>query len=154
MLTYTPERKLEGVRKSLAFVKQVTDRVEQATQAQPAQTTTTRAEASGKDRGARQVVAFRGRASTTPALLLQIGYAARARLHAARPIATTTNARSCGWRSTFSTRVRLARVMRDINERVGNYLFALAVIYSLVAIASTIVLALLGLPRIRSCGAC
>ena len=47
----------------------------------------------------------------------------------------------------FATRVRVARMMRDINERVGHYLFALAVIYSGVAAASATVLALLGLPN-------
>ena len=47
----------------------------------------------------------------------------------------------------FATRVRLARVMRDINDRVGHYLFALAVIYSGVAAISAAVLALLGLPN-------
>jgi predicted PurR-regulated permease PerM len=43
--------------------------------------------------------------------------------------------------------VRLARVMRDINERVGHYLFSLAVIYSCVAAISAVALALLGLPN-------
>ena len=44
-------------------------------------------------------------------------------------------------------RVRLARVLRDINDRVGHYLFALAVIYTCVAIASSVALALLGVPN-------
>ncbi len=143
-LTYTLERKLEGLRKSLAFVKQVTDRVEQATQAQPAQTTATQPPPEKivvRDKSLLSEVV-----STTPALLLQIGYAAVLSFmllahrngHKRQILRVATN---------FSTRVRLARVMRDINERVGNYLFALAVIYSLVAIASTIVLALLGFPN-------
>jgi hypothetical protein len=38
-------------------------------------------------------------------------------------------------------------MMRDINDRVGHYLFSLAVIYSIVALLSTIALALLGLPN-------
>ncbi len=143
-LTYTLERKLEGLRKSLAFVKQVTDRVEQATQAQPAQTTATQPPPEKivvRDKSLLSEVV-----STTPALLLQIGYAAVLSFmllahrngHKRQILRVAIN---------FSTRVRLARVMRDINERVGNYLFALAVIYSLVAIASTIVLALLGFPN-------
>ncbi|MDB5487611.1 MAG: hypothetical protein JWQ58_1326 [Reyranella sp.] len=143
-LTYTLERKLEGLRKSLAFVKQVTDRVEQATQAQPAQTTATQPPPEKivvRDKSLLSEVV-----STTPALLLQIGYAAVLSFmllahrndHKRQILRVAIN---------FSTRVRLARVMRDINERVGNYLFALAVIYSLVALASTIVLALLGFPN-------
>ena len=143
-LTYTLERKLEGLRKSLAFVKQVTDRVEQATQAQPAQTTATQPPPEKivvRDKSLLSEVV-----STTPALLLQIGYAAVLSFmllahrndHKRQILRVAIN---------FNTRVRLARVMRDINERVGSYLFALAVIYSLVALASTIVLALLGFPN-------
>jgi predicted PurR-regulated permease PerM len=144
-LTYTLERKLEGLRKSLAFVKQVTDRVEQATQAQSAQPATTEQKPPEKivvrDKSLLSEVV-----STTPALLLQIGYAAVLAFmllahrndHKRQILRVPIN---------FTMRVRLARVMRDINERVGNYLFALAVIYSLVAISATIVLALLGFPN-------
>jgi len=49
--------------------------------------------------------------------------------------------------TTFNTRVRLARVMRDINGRVGHYLFALAVIYFGVAVLSAAALAVLGFPN-------
>lgn len=143
-LTYTLERKLEGLRKSLAFVKQVTDRVEQATQAQPAQTTA--AQPPPEKIVVRDKSLLSEVMSTTPALLLQIGYAAVLSFmllahrndHKRQILRVAVN---------FSTRVRLARVMRDINERVGTYLFALAVIYSLVAAASTITLALLGFPN-------
>jgi predicted PurR-regulated permease PerM len=48
---------------------------------------------------------------------------------------------------TWATRVRLARMMRDINDRVGHYLFALAVIYACVAVAAAGALALLGFPN-------
>ncbi len=143
-LTYTLERKLEGLRKSLAFVKQVTDRVEQATQAQPAQAST--------ERKPPETVVVREQSllselmSTTPAVLLQIGYAAVLSFmilahrndHKRQILRVPIN---------FTTRVRIARVMRDINDRVGTYLFALVVIYSLVAVVSTIVLALLGFPN-------
>ena len=37
--------------------------------------------------------------------------------------------------------------MRDINDRVGHYLFSLAVIYAGVAVLATVALALLGLPN-------
>jgi len=143
-LTYTLERKLEGLRKSLAFVKQFTDRVEQATQAQPAQANT--------ERKPPETVVVREQSllselmSTTPAVLLQIGYAAVLSFmilahrndHKRQILRVPIN---------FTTRVRIARVMRDINDRVGTYLFALVVIYSLVAVVSTIVLALLGFPN-------
>jgi len=143
-LTYTLERKLEGLRKSLAFVKQVTDRVEQATQAQPAPANT--------ERKPPETVVVREQSllselmSTTPAVLLQIGYAAVLSFmilahrndHKRQILRVPIN---------FTTRVRIARVMRDINDRVGTYLFALVVIYSLVAVVSTIVLALLGFPN-------
>jgi len=143
-LTYTLERKLQGLRESLAFVKQLTDRVEQATQASQPQTT-------AKEEPPAQVV-VRDKSliselmSTTPAVLLQIGYAAVLSFmilahrndHKRQILRVPIN---------FTTRVRIARVMRDINDRVGTYLFALVVIYSLVAVISTVVLALLGFPN-------
>lgn len=143
-LSYTLERKLEGLRKSMALVKQVTDRVEQATQATPAQATTEKAPPEKivvRDKSLISEVM-----STTPVLLLQIGYAAVLAFmllahrndHKRQILRVPVN---------FHVRVRLARVMRDINGRVGTYLFALVVIYSLVAVASTIVLALLGFPN-------
>ena len=48
---------------------------------------------------------------------------------------------------SWGTRVRLARMMRDINDRVGHYLFALAVIYACVAVVAALALALLGFPN-------
>ena len=143
-LTYTLERKLEGLRKSLAFVKQLTERVEQATQAPQPQ-------AAAREEPPAQVVVreqslISQLMSTTPAVLLQIGYAAVLSFmilahrndHKRQILRVPIN---------FTTRVRIARVMRDINDRVGTYLFALVIIYSLVALVSTIVLALLGFPN-------
>src|SRR6185295_18639486 len=85
-------------------------------------------------------------ASTTPGVILQIGYAG--------VLAFMLLAHRNGHRRqilrvpvTFYTRVRLARMMRDINERVGHYLFSLAVIYAGVAALSTVALALLGFPN-------
>ncbi len=85
-------------------------------------------------------------AKTTPAILLQIGYAA---VLAFMLLAHRNDHRRQILRiaATFSTRVRLARIMRDINERVGHYLFALVVIYSVVAAISTAALMLLGFPN-------
>ena len=143
-LTYTLERKLQGLRESLAFVKQLTDRVEQATQASQPQRT------AKEEPPARVVVRDKSLISelmsTTPAVLLQIGYAAVLSFmilahrndHKRQILRVPIN---------FTTRVRIARVMRDINDRVGTYLFALVVIYSLVAVISTVVLALLGFPN-------
>lgn len=143
-VAYTLERKLEGLRKSLAVVRQVSERVEQATTgpANPPAATPSPPEKVV----AREQSLLGELAKTTPAILLQIGYAAVLSFmllshrndHKRQILRIAT---------TFPTRVRLARIMRDINERVGHYLFALAVIYTVVAAASTTVLALLGFPN-------
>ena len=143
-VAYRLERKLEGLRKSLAIVRQVSERVEQATTG-PA--TPPAATPSPPEKVVAREQSLLGElAKTTPAILLQIGYAAVLSFmllshrndHKRQILRIAT---------TFSTRVRLARIMRDINERVGHYLFALAVIYTIVAAASTTVLALLGFPN-------
>ncbi len=139
-LTYTLERKLEGLRKSIAVVKEVSDRVEQAATAAPA---------SGANGTTTEKVVVRDKsllgelASTTPAVVLQIGYAG---VLAFMLLAHRNSHRRQLLRipASWAMRVRLARVMRDINDRVGHYLFALAVIYTCVAIASAVALALLG----------
>lgn len=144
-LTYTLDRKLEGLRKSLAVVKQVSERVEQATTAPAAPAAPANSEKPEKivvkDRSLLSDII-----STTPALLLQFGYAA---VLAFMLLAHRNDHRRQILRIalTFSTRVRMARIMRDINERVGHYLFTLAVIYSIVAALSTGVLMLLGFPN-------
>jgi predicted PurR-regulated permease PerM len=145
-LTYTLQRKLEGLRKSLAFMQELTSRVEEATGVG----------ASKLAEPEKVVVHNRSLlgqlASTTPVVILQLGYAG--------VLAFMLLAHRNGHRRQilrvaldFHTRVRLARVMRDINDRVGHYLFALAVIYSVVAILSTVALALLGLPNAMMWGA-
>lgn len=143
-LTLTLQRKLEGLRKSIAFMEELSSKVEQAaTSASPTGAKT--AEAAEKvvvhDRSLLGQLA-----STTPVVILQIGYAG--------VLAFMLLAHRNGHRrqilripATFETRVRLARTMRDINERVGHYLFSLAAIYSVVAVLSTIALWLLGLPN-------
>jgi predicted PurR-regulated permease PerM len=145
-LAYTLERKLEGLRESLAVVKRFTDRVEQATTAAPAAPGSASAEKPPEKVVVRDRSLLGEIASTTPALLLQIGYAvvlsfmllAHRNDHRRQILRVPLN---------FHTRVRLARIMRDINGRVGSYLFALVVIYSVVAVISTVVLALLGFPN-------
>lgn len=142
MLTYTLQRKLEGLRKSLALFREVTEKVEQATTAPAAPAAQTQPE--------KIVVQSKSLlseiASTTPALLLQMGYAA---VLAFMLLSHRNDHKRQILRipATFATRVRIARIMRDINERVGHYLFTLVVIYSVVAIASTTALALLGFPN-------
>ena len=143
-LTYTLERKLEGLRKSLAAVKEVSDRVEQAATAAPAgSTATTTTE--------KVVVREKSLAGRTgqhdPRGCAADRLCRRAGLHVARQSQQTIAGRSCAFPQPSSTRVRLARVMRDINDRVGHYLFALAVIYSCVAAASAVALALLDVPN-------
>lgn len=145
-LAYTLERKLEGLRESLAVVKRFTDRVEQATTGAPATHGSTNTEEPPEKVVVRDKSLLGEIASTTPALLLQIGYAvvlafmllAHRNDHRRQMLRVPLN---------FHTRVRMARIMRDINGRVGSYLFALVVIYSAVAALSTIVLALLGFPN-------
>jgi predicted PurR-regulated permease PerM len=144
-LTYTLERKLEGLRKSLAFVKEVSDRVEQAA-------TAATAAPAGAVQGVAEKVVVREKsllntlASTTPAVVLQIGYAG---VLAFMLLAHRNTHRRQLLRipATWGTRVRLARMMRDINDRVGHYLFALSAIYSCVAVAAAVVLMLLGIPN-------
>ena len=143
-LTYTLERKLEGLRSSLAIVKQMSDRVERAT---TATTTPASPAAPAPEKVVVREKSMLGElASTTPAVILQIGYAG---VLAFMLLAHRNDHRRQMLRIpvTLATRVRLARVMRDINDRVGHYLFALAVIYSCVAVVTATALALLGFPN-------
>jgi predicted PurR-regulated permease PerM len=142
LLTYSVERKLEGLRKSLAIVQEVSKQVEQATAA---------AAPDAQAAPPEKVVVKDGSlladvASTTPGLLLQIGYAAvlAFMLLAYRNIHHRQILRIP---ASFPTRVRLARIMRDINERVGHYLFSLCVVYGCVAAIATAALWLLGFPN-------
>jgi predicted PurR-regulated permease PerM len=140
-LTLTLQRKLEGLRKSLAFMQELTNKVEQATAATAAKSTETTQKVVVNDHSLLGQLA-----STTPVVILQIAYAA---VLAFMLLAHRNSHRRQILRipASFETRVRLARVMRDINERVGHYLFSLAVIYSCVAVLATMALALLGLPN-------
>jgi len=142
-LTYTMERKLEGLRKSIAIVQQVSKQVEQATTA-PASPTEA---AKPPDKVIVRDKTLLGEvASTTPGVLLQIGYAA---VLAFMLLAHRNTSRRQILRipRSFAVRVHVARILRDINERVGQYLFSLAVIYSGVAAVATVALAALGFPN-------
>lgn len=141
-LTYTLERKLEGLRSSLAIVRQVSEKVEQATTAAPSSP----AAPAPEKVVVQQKSMLAELASTTPAVILQIGYAG---VLAFMLLAHRNDHRRQMLRIplTWGTRVRLARMMRDINDRVGHYLFALAVIYSGVAAVAAVALALLGFPN-------
>ncbi|MBS0541040.1 MAG: AI-2E family transporter, partial [Proteobacteria bacterium] len=92
-------------------------------------------------------------AATTPIVVLQIAYAG---FLAFMLLAHRNSQRRQILRvaASFDTRVRLARVMRDINERVGHYLFSLTAIYFGVAVISTVALALMGFPNAIVWGAC
>ena len=142
-LTLTLERKLEGVRKSLAVVQEMTNRVEQAASAtasnHPAQPPPEKVVVT-------QHSLLGILASTTPVVVLQLGYAG---VLAFMLLAHRNTHRRQMLRIPlrFETRVRLARTMRDINDRVGHYLFSLAVIYACVAVLAAIALALLGFPN-------
>jgi len=142
-LTYTMERKLEGLRKSLAVVQEVSKQVEQATAAATPAPETAKPPATVVVRDGSLLTDL---ASTTPIVLLQIGYAG---VLAFMLLAHRNTSRRQIMRipAAFNTRVRLARVMRDINERVGHYLFSLALIYTGVAAVATVALAVLGFPN-------
>jgi predicted PurR-regulated permease PerM len=144
LLTYTMEKKLEGLRKSLAVVQEVTKQVEQATQAAsaPTQAGPPPEKVVVKDGGS----LLTQLATNTPGVLLQVGYAG---VLAFMLLAHRNTHRRQVLRvpASFYTRVRLARVMRDINERVGQYLFALCVVYSCVAAIAAAALWLLGFPN-------
>ena len=149
-LTFTLQRKLEGLRKSLAFMEELSHKVEQAATAATA--------SADKPAEAAEKVVVHNRsllgqlASTTPGVILQIAYAG---VLAFMLLAHRNNQRRQILRipASFETRVRLARMVRDINGRVGHYLFSLAVIYLGVAVLSTLALALLGLPNAMMWGA-
>lgn len=149
-LTMTLERKLQGLRSSLAFVQEMSNRVEQATAA-PA------ASAGGAAPAAEKVVVRNSSllgelASTTPGVVLQLFYAgvlaflllAHRNFHRRQILRIPAD---------FATRVRLARVVRDINNRVGRYLLALTLIYSGVAVICAIALWALDFPNAIAWGA-
>jgi len=142
MLTYNLERKLQGLRQSLAVVQEVSKQVEQATTPAPA----TPAEEKAEKVVVREKSLLSDIASTTPTVVLQLFYAS---VLAFLLLSHRNASRRQIMRipASFPTRVRLARVMRDINERVGHYLFSLVVIYAGVAALSTTALALLGFPN-------
>jgi predicted PurR-regulated permease PerM len=144
LLTYTVEKKLEGLRKSLAIVQEVTKQVEQATAAAapnaPAGAPTEKVVVRDSSSLLTQL------ATNTPGVLLQVGYAG---VLAFMLLAHRNTHRRQILRipARFATRVRLARLMRDINGRVGQYLFSLCVVYSCVAAIATGALWLLGFPN-------
>jgi predicted PurR-regulated permease PerM len=146
-LGLTLERKLEGLRKSVAFMQELTDWIEKAASGPPHQAAPPPEKVVVQERSLLSTLA-----STTPAVLLQIGYAG---VLAVMLLAHRNAFRRQIMRipATFYTRVRLARVMRDINERVGHYLFSVTVIYCGVAAAASLALALLGLPNAVMWGA-
>ncbi len=147
-LTQTLERKLEGLRKSLALVQELSNKVEQAASA-----TTTQVAQPAEKVVLRERSMLTDLATTTPFILLQIGYTA---VLAFMLLAHRNTQRRQILRVplSFDTRVRLARLLRDVNERVGHYIFSLAVIYACVAVAATIVLAVLGFPNAVMWGVC
>jgi len=144
VLTYNVEKKLEGLRKSLAIVQEVSKQVEQAASGAPPQPQP------GKPPPEKVVVRdtslLTQLATTTPGVLLQVGYAGvlAFMLLAHR---NTHRRQILRMPAAYQTRLRLARMMRDINDRVGHYLFSLCVVYGCVAAVATAALWLLGFPN-------
>jgi predicted PurR-regulated permease PerM len=140
-LTYTLQHKLEGLRASLAIVRQVTEKVEQAAATPPSPAAAAPEKVVVRDKSLLGELA-----TTTPVVIVQIVYAG---VLAFMLLAHRNSQRRQLLRmpGAWPTRVRLARMMRDINDRVGTYLFSLAVINSGVAVAATAALALLDFPN-------
>ena len=150
-LTMTLERKLQGLRSSLAFVQEISNRVEQATAA-PAASTGAAAAPPAEKVVVRNSTLLGELASTTPGVVLQLFYAGvlafllltHRNFHRRQILRIPAD---------FGTRVRLARVVRDINNRVGQYLLSLTLIYSGVAVICAIALWALGFPNAIAWGA-
>lgn len=143
------ESKLEGLRSSIAVLEEMSKRVERATAPQSTE---------GPAAPAQEKVVVCERsllgeiASTTPFVLLQFAYAAGLAfmLLAHRNFNRRQILRIA---RSFGARVRLARVMRAVYDRVGSYLFALTVIYSGVALVSAAALTALGVGNAAMWGA-
>ncbi len=123
-LTYTLQRKLEGVRKSIAVVQEVSKQVEEAASAA---TPSAPAAAPPEKVVVREKSLMAELASNTPGCCCRHLLCRGAGLPAARPsqqLAATDHAHPCVVQYPGAARP----VMRDINERVGHYLFSLAVI--------------------------
>ncbi len=147
-LTLTLQHKLEGLRNSLAFVQDLTTRLESAAHAAAPQA------AQPAEKVVAQEHSLLGALATaTPGVVLQIAYAGvlAFMLLAHRNAFRRQILRVPG---SFNSRVRLARLVRDINDRVGQYLLSLVAIYSGVALLSTVALALLGFSNAVVWGVC
>ncbi len=148
LLTRSLQHKVDTLRHSLAFMQELSSRVEQATDGTAAHA------AEAPQKVVVQQRSLLGELATaTPGAVLQIAYAA---VLAFMLLAHRNNFRRQILRvpGNFGTRVRLARLMRDINERVGHYLLSLVAIYSGVALISAIALVLLGFSNALIWGIC
>ena len=145
LLTMKLERKLKGVREQLAQIEEVSKQVERATTPTPAPGGAAPATPAPEKVVVRERTLLGELASTTPIFLLQLGYGMGLALFLLSNRHTT-------WRQliriprSFGARIRLARVMRAVYDRVGHYLFALFIIYAGVAAIAASVLAVIGFP--------
>ncbi len=147
-LTYSLQQKLEQLSNSLAFMQELTSRLELATSAAATHA------AKPPEKVVMQEHSLLGELATaTPGVVLQIAYTG---VLAFILLAHRNSYRRQVLRvpRNFNTRVRLARVMRDINDRVGHYLLSLIAIYAGVALLATITLALFGFPNAPMWGIC
>ena len=147
-LTYSLQQKLERLSSSLAFMQELTSRLEFATSAATAHAV------KPPEKVVMQEHSLLGELATaTPGVVLQIAYT---EVLAFILLAHRNSYRRQVMRvpRNFATRVRLARVMRDINDRVGHYLLSLIAIYAGVALLATITLAMFGFPNALMWGIC
>jgi predicted PurR-regulated permease PerM len=146
MLTLKLESKLKGLREQLARIEEVSKQVERAT-------TPTPADAPGASPATpppekvvvRENTLLSELASTTPVVVLQLAYAIGLALFLLSN-RNTTRRQVLKIPRNFATRIRLARVMRAVYDRVGQYLLSLVLIYAGVAVLSAAVLGVIGLP--------
>jgi predicted PurR-regulated permease PerM len=144
LLTLKLESKLKGLREQLARIEEVSKQVERATTPTPTDGAAPATPAPEKV-VVREKTLLGELASTTPIVVLQLGYGMGLALFLLSHRHTT-------WRQliriprSFGARIRLARVMRAVYDRVGHYLFALFIIYAGVAVISASILAVIGFP--------
>jgi predicted PurR-regulated permease PerM len=147
MLTLKLESKLKGLRDQLARIEEVSKQVERATTPTPAPTPGAGlAPAAPPEKVVVREKSLLGElASTTPVVVLQLAYAIGLALFLLSN-RNTSRRQVLRIPRDFAARIRLARVMRAVYDRVGQYLFALFLIYAGVAAVSAAALAVIGLP--------
>ncbi|HYC66274.1 MAG TPA: AI-2E family transporter, partial [Reyranellaceae bacterium] len=151
MLTLKLQGKLEGLRQHIGRIEEVSKEVEKATTPAPPKGATP-VEPPPEKVVVRERSLLGELASATPVVVLQVAYAIGLAffLLSHRHVNRRQVLRIA---PTFDARLKLARVMRAVYDRVGHYLFALTLIYFGVAVISAAALAVIGVPNAAIWGA-